>query len=99
MAKSVNPTVKKPTNSGGDAFSDLFASSNKSNGANMTMAERAALAEKQRLERLQGKQPIKPDHDHASQAWAGLDQPDGSSAHQAPGKCARDRGIHERHDA
>ncbi|GAW01043.1 uba ts-n domain protein [Lentinula edodes] len=62
-------------NSNGDAFSGLFGAgsslaSNRST-ANMTIAERAALVEKERLERsIQQRQAPSPTH---STAWDGLD--------------------------
>ncbi|KAI0758146.1 hypothetical protein C8Q74DRAFT_1452106 [Fomes fomentarius] len=63
---------------GGDAFSGLlsgtFAAQSSSN-ANLTMAQRAALAEKDKLERVQKTQPSAS----ASSAWAGLDALGGSS--------------------
>ena len=66
---------------GGDAFSGLLSgtfSSAQSNGANLTMAQRAALAEKERLERAQ-KTHSQPHAAQASSAWAGLDALGGSS--------------------
>lgn len=63
---------------GGDAFSGLlsgtFAAQSSSN-ANLTMAQRAALAEKEKLERTRKTQPSAS----ASSAWAGLDALGGSS--------------------
>ncbi|KAL0566915.1 auxilin-like clathrin-binding protein required for normal clathrin function [Marasmius crinis-equi] len=56
---------------GGDAFGDLFSSSGISGSSkNMTMAQRAAQAEKERREKLMAEQAVKKKQDAA---WAGLD--------------------------
>lgn len=67
--------VQKANSSGGDAFSDLLSGTitSTSNGANLTIAQRAALANKQRLG-----QPTVSQHNPAGSkavdsAWAGLD--------------------------
>ncbi|RPD81347.1 hypothetical protein L226DRAFT_499569 [Lentinus tigrinus ALCF2SS1-7] len=59
---------------GGDAFSGLLSGtfSSASNGANLTMAQRAALAEKERIERTQKTHAPVPAV-QVSSAWAGLD--------------------------
>ncbi|TFK33258.1 hypothetical protein BDQ12DRAFT_658124 [Crucibulum laeve] len=60
------------TVSGGDAFGDLLGSSlaGGTNGVNMTIAERAAQAEKQRLEQMQRRQQ---EVKKQASAWDGLD--------------------------
>ena len=59
----------------GDAFSDLlsgFTGAQSSNNTNLTMAQRAALAEQERKQRAQQQTSNTPAH-AASSAWAGLD--------------------------
>ncbi|KAH9899437.1 hypothetical protein C8Q73DRAFT_787321 [Cubamyces lactineus] len=59
----------------GDAFSDLlsgFTGAQPSNSTNLTMAQRAALAEQERKQRAQ-QQTSSPSTHAASSAWAGLD--------------------------
>ncbi|KAJ8454245.1 hypothetical protein ONZ51_g13140 [Trametes cubensis] len=59
----------------GDAFSDLlsgFTGAQSSNNTNLTMAQRAALAEQERKQRAQQQTSNTPAHT-ASSAWAGLD--------------------------
>ena len=67
--------VKKTTSGSTDAFSDLFSgsSSGSSNVATMTMAERAALAERQRMGRVTQNMQHAKVPDHSAQVWAGLD--------------------------
>ncbi|KAI0337939.1 hypothetical protein BDW22DRAFT_1488020 [Trametopsis cervina] len=72
---SVKP-VQKANSSGGDAFADLFSGTSGSNATsgNLTIAQRAALAEKQRL----GQQSASSNHRLApsavpDSAWSGLD--------------------------
>ncbi|KAI0940300.1 hypothetical protein AcV5_001446 [Taiwanofungus camphoratus] len=65
--------IQKSSSSGGDAFSNLLSgalASNSRNGANMTMAERAALAEKEGLEQMQRQQISAKQQ---ASAWEGLD--------------------------
>ena len=76
-AASSRPNVVQKTSSagsGGDAFSSLLsgtlASSSAANTANMTMAQRAAQAERQKSEQLLRQQKTSQ---HTSAAWAGLD--------------------------
>lgn len=68
--------VQKTSSSGGDAFSDLFSGSSASstNGAKLTIAEKAALAEKQRQPQQQKSQGRSANTNHASgSTWDGLD--------------------------
>ncbi|KAI0677665.1 hypothetical protein C8Q78DRAFT_1089796 [Trametes maxima] len=70
-----------PALGGGDAFSGLlsgFSSTQSANSANLTMAQRAALAERERRERAQQQASNPPPT--ASSAWAGLDALGGSSS-------------------
>ncbi|KAI0076919.1 hypothetical protein K474DRAFT_1662302 [Panus rudis PR-1116 ss-1] len=64
-------------NGGGDAFSGLLSgtfSSSSANLANLTIAQRAALVEKQKSEKLLGSQRTSSAHPQQSHdAWAGLD--------------------------
>ena len=72
---------------GGDAFSSLLGgslASQPSTGANLTMAQRAALAEKERRERAQQTQPSASSH--TSSAWAGLDTLGSSTSSSAKPK-------------
>ncbi|KAI1795036.1 hypothetical protein LXA43DRAFT_1110417 [Ganoderma leucocontextum] len=74
--QKVNSTVPNGGGLGGDAFSGLlsgsFPSGSNSNGTNLTIAQRAALAEKQR--QANAAQKKAPAHAaHVSSAWAGLD--------------------------
>ncbi|KZT70255.1 hypothetical protein DAEQUDRAFT_756423 [Daedalea quercina L-15889] len=66
--------IQKSTSSGGDAFSGLLsgslASRSTANRANMTMAERAAHAERERREQMQQNHTVAR---QAANAWAGLD--------------------------
>ena len=68
-----------------DAFNDLFGSlgggSSSTSTSNMTIAERAALAEKQRLASTQSRTPPAPAPNHA---WAGLDALGGGSSFSTP---------------
>jgi len=69
----------KPTSSGGDAFSTLLTGpfGDTSNNAKLSIAERAALAEKEKGERLlQQQRSLK----QQSSAWAGLDSLEKGSA-------------------
>ncbi|KAI0650851.1 hypothetical protein C8Q79DRAFT_409656 [Trametes meyenii] len=70
-----------PALGGGDAFSGLlsgFSSTQSANSANLTMAQRAALAEKERRQHAQHQASLPPPS--ASSAWAGLDALGGSSS-------------------
>lgn len=80
-SKPATQPLKKTASGASDAFSDLFSGhSSNGNGTNMTIAERAALVEKQRLERLQqDRQQGKPT-DHTSHVWSGLDALGASSS-------------------
>ncbi|TFY50612.1 hypothetical protein EVJ58_g10973 [Rhodofomes roseus] len=66
--------VQKSTSSGGDAFSGLFpgslASGSTANRANMTIAERAAQAERERREQMQQQHAAAK---QSANAWTGLD--------------------------
>ncbi|GBE80235.1 hypothetical protein SCP_0214450 [Sparassis crispa] len=64
--------VQKSTSAGGDAFSSLLAGpfASSSTSANMTIAERAAKAERERKEQSHGAQTVSK---HQVAAWAGLD--------------------------
>jgi hypothetical protein len=66
--------VQKANSSSGDAFSDLFSGSStaSSNLANLTMAQRAALADKKRVEQ-QSQAQNRPAASKVADAWAGLD--------------------------
>lgn len=80
-AKPIQKAASTGTALGGsDAFSGLlsgFSSTQSANGANLTIAQRAALAEKERRERAQQQTSNPP---QAAHAWAGLDALGGSSA-------------------
>lgn len=68
------PVQKTVSSGGGDAFSGLLSgtfSSTSANNANLTMAERAALADRQRSAQLLQNQSSAPKQ--ADTAWAGLD--------------------------
>lgn len=73
--KPPGPSSSKSSPGGLDAFSDLLGGSSlsgTSNGANLTIAERAAKVERERQERLGGQQSVKQPQ-AALSAWAGLD--------------------------
>ncbi|KAI0691386.1 hypothetical protein BC835DRAFT_1417145 [Cytidiella melzeri] len=67
--------IQKAGSSGGDAFSDLFSGSftSSSNGANLTIAQKAALVEKQRLGQQSNVQTRPTGTKAADSTWAGLD--------------------------
>lgn len=72
-ASSRTNVVQKSTSSGGDAFSGLLSGTLASGSAsqtNMTIAQRAALVERQRSEQILQQQKATQ---QASSAWAGLD--------------------------
>lgn len=72
--------VQKSAGSGGDAFSDLIGgtiSGSSMDTANLTIAQRAALAEKQRQEKQKSRTASAATH---SSAWAGLDALGGPSS-------------------
>ncbi|KAH8092472.1 hypothetical protein BXZ70DRAFT_951043 [Cristinia sonorae] len=72
-SRSTVVPVQKSVSSGGDAFSGLFAggsSSGNASQANMTIAQRAAMVERQRSEQLLQRQKATQ---QAASAWDGLD--------------------------
>lgn len=71
--------MQKSASSGGDAFSDLIGGtiSSSTNTAHMTIAQRAALAEKQKQEQLKSQASSSVAQ---SSAWAGLDALGSSSS-------------------
>ena len=73
--------MQKSASGGGDAFSDLLGgfSGASTNAANLTMAQRAALAEKQRQQQHTTHAASTP---ASASAWAGLDALGGSSTFQ-----------------
>ncbi|KAI0326730.1 hypothetical protein GY45DRAFT_68712 [Cubamyces sp. BRFM 1775] len=75
-AKTMQKAASTGTTLGkGDAFSDLlsgFSGAQSSNNTNLTMAQRAALAEQERKQRAQ-QQASQPAAHAPSSAWAGLD--------------------------
>ncbi|KAI0371504.1 hypothetical protein BV20DRAFT_965253 [Pilatotrama ljubarskyi] len=81
-AKPMQKAASTGTSLGnGDIFSGLlsgFSSSQSSNSANLTIAQRAALVEKERRERAQ--QQASSPQPHTPSAWAGLDALGATSA-------------------
>ncbi|KAI0751185.1 hypothetical protein C8Q80DRAFT_1268465 [Daedaleopsis nitida] len=91
MQTSPNGVPINATRSGGDAFSGLLSGSlsaaQSSSTTNLTMAQRAALAEKERMERAQTSAAAPK----VASAWAGLDALGGSiSASSKTSTSARD---------
>ncbi|KAG6830423.1 hypothetical protein H0H87_008171 [Tephrocybe sp. NHM501043] len=84
-----NPATK-PVSNGGDAFSNLLSGSlaaGTSGNSRQTMAEKAAEAERQKLESLRRhQQSVKPT---TSSAWEGLDSLAKPSAQSAPALAAK----------
>ncbi|KAF5369691.1 hypothetical protein D9615_010167 [Tricholomella constricta] len=84
-----NPPTK-PSLNGGDAFSGLLSGSlaaGANGGARMTIAERAAEAERQKIEKLKRHQhAVKT---HGSSAWDGLDSLAKSSTQSLPSSSAK----------
>lgn len=74
--------VQKATSSGGDAFSDLLGGTiaSRSSNTNLTIAERAALVEKQRIDQHAARQATASTQ---ASAWAGLDALGNSSSFRA----------------
>ncbi|OBZ70135.1 UBA domain-containing protein 7 [Grifola frondosa] len=69
-------STQKPVSSGGDAFSNLLSgslASSSTNGAHMTMAQRAVQAEKERKAQMQTQSSTFAHPPSASSAWDGLD--------------------------
>ena len=68
-------SMQKPSSGGGDAFSDLLSGTiaSNTNGANLTMAQKAAIANKQRLGQPTAIPSSVGGNKAVDSAWAGLD--------------------------
>jgi hypothetical protein len=96
VSSGVKP-VQKSASNGEDAFSDLFSGSTPGapTSTNMTMAQRAALAEKQRLEAHAAQ---KTSNIAQTSAWAGLDALGDSSAFRSASPAAQSTGVQPEDD-